>query len=92
MKPLIKRKGILCMLIARMITCTQFKRDYVHAIDMWDANPRVGWVRWVEIWVKRFHGGGRLRANLHCKTTTKSISPLLVCRLGPEKWSLSKWT
>jgi hypothetical protein len=27
----------LCMLMARVITCTQFKRDYVDAIDMWDA-------------------------------------------------------
>jgi hypothetical protein len=25
------------MLMARVITCTQFKRDYVDAIDMWDA-------------------------------------------------------
>jgi hypothetical protein len=38
------------MLMACVITCTQFKRDYVDAIDMWDAARRV-W--WVEVWVKK---------------------------------------
>jgi hypothetical protein len=33
-------------------------------------------------------GVGHPGANLHCGTTTKSISPLLVRRPGPEKWGL----
>jgi hypothetical protein len=36
------------MLMAHVITCTQFKRDYVDTIDMWGAARWIGWVRWVE--------------------------------------------
>jgi hypothetical protein len=36
-----------------VITCTQFKRNYMDAIDMWDATRRVGWVCWLEVWGKR---------------------------------------
>jgi hypothetical protein len=76
------------MLMTCVITCTQFKCDYMDAIDMWDAARRVEWVRWVEVWVKKFGGGWNLRANLYCETMTKSISPLLVHHPGSEKWGL----
>jgi hypothetical protein len=33
------------MLMAYVITCTQFKRDYVDTIDMSDTARRVEWVR-----------------------------------------------
>jgi hypothetical protein len=33
----------MCMLIACVITWTEFKHDYVDAINMWDATQRVGW-------------------------------------------------
>jgi hypothetical protein len=46
------------MLMAYVITCTQFKRDYMDTIDMWDATQRVGWVQWAEVLVKKFGGGG----------------------------------
>jgi hypothetical protein len=41
------------MLMASVITCTQFKRDCVDTIDMRDAARRVGWV---EVWVKKVLG------------------------------------
>jgi hypothetical protein len=69
--------------MSRVITCTQFKCDYVDAIDMWDAARWVGRVRWVEVWVKMFGDGGRPGANLQCETTTKSTPPPL---------GLSSWT
>jgi hypothetical protein len=50
MNPLIKRRENLYMLMTRVITCTQFKRDYVDVIDIRDTAQRV---RWVEVWVKK---------------------------------------
>jgi hypothetical protein len=58
MKPLIKRKGKFVHVDAYVITYTQFKRDYMDTIDMWDATQRVGWVQWAEVLVKKFGGGG----------------------------------
>jgi hypothetical protein len=62
----------MCMLMAHVITCTQFKHDYVDAIDMWDMARRLGWIPWAKVWVKKVWGWGR---PLHCETTTKSTPP-----------------
>jgi hypothetical protein len=77
----------MCMLMAHVITCTQFKHDYVDAIDMWDMARRLGWIPWAKVWVKKVWGWGR---PLHCETTTKSTPPpaCLVCCPEHEKWGL----
>jgi hypothetical protein len=82
MKHLIKRKR---KIVHANVSCDYMhtiQMDYVDAIDMWDAARWVGRVRWVEVWVKKFGGGGRPGANLQCETTTKSTPPL----------GLSSWT
>jgi hypothetical protein len=76
------------MLMARVVTCTQFKRNYMDASDMWDAAWKVGWVQWGEVCVKIVWRWRHPGVNLYCEATTKSISPLLVCHPIPEKCGL----
>jgi hypothetical protein len=67
------------MLMTRVITCTQFKRDYVDVIDIRDTAQRV---RWVEVWVKKVRRGGAREEICIAKRRPNQSPPL-----GSPSWT-----